>query len=397
MAMEVFEYYMDLDQALATAVGNQHLNIPISEIVDDDEVLKELAANKMRVVGDLKRIDVSSNVSLRSIYVLTQVISSRLSTPDLHFSFDQIIGKVPEKLRNIMIERYGLLREPETLAVIGEQMGVTRERIRQLANKGVEHFARYTSLLDLELVSYLENAAKVQKSINEMEPISEVYKTQASIALLCVAAENIDMTIYHDDRLTTDFLIKRNTSSKMDKAVDQAEKVLLTHESSVEIAELAKYTNLSTDVITHFNNVVMRDGAILHNHNKHLTVGGRIIDALRAAGGPLTIAQIAKKTGFTLEQVRGVVGRKYTELVNIGPGTYALTEWGYSPGFSADVAYRFLKESGEPRTVADTVAYVGRQRVVKGGSIKAAIVSDSRIYSPLQGYYALTEWDTSNS
>jgi RNA polymerase primary sigma factor len=47
--------------------------------------------------------------------------------------FWEALGRLPERPRRVLIERYGLDGlEPATLAELGEELGVTRERVRQL-------------------------------------------------------------------------------------------------------------------------------------------------------------------------------------------------------------------------------------------------------------------------
>jgi RNA polymerase primary sigma factor len=43
------------------------------------------------------------------------------------------MGTLPERHRHVLLRRYGLDdREPATLAVLSEELGISRERVRQL-------------------------------------------------------------------------------------------------------------------------------------------------------------------------------------------------------------------------------------------------------------------------
>ena len=49
----------------------------------------------------------------------------------------EAIDLLPERARYVLIRRYGLDdRDPATLAELGEELGISRERVRQLQNKG---------------------------------------------------------------------------------------------------------------------------------------------------------------------------------------------------------------------------------------------------------------------
>jgi DNA-directed RNA polymerase sigma subunit (sigma70/sigma32) len=44
-----------------------------------------------------------------------------------------LVGRLPERLRRVVVRRYGLEADPpHTLQEVGEELGLTRERIRQL-------------------------------------------------------------------------------------------------------------------------------------------------------------------------------------------------------------------------------------------------------------------------
>lgn len=56
---------------------------------------------------------------------------------------DRALAEIPDREREVLEARYGLgNRRPETLAEVGERMGVTRERVRQLERQALERLAR---------------------------------------------------------------------------------------------------------------------------------------------------------------------------------------------------------------------------------------------------------------
>lgn len=51
----------------------------------------------------------------------------------------EAVERLPNRARHVIVRRYGLDdRTPATLAELGEELGITRERVRQLQNKGVK-------------------------------------------------------------------------------------------------------------------------------------------------------------------------------------------------------------------------------------------------------------------
>lgn len=50
---------------------------------------------------------------------------------------EEAIERLPERARHVLVRRYGLdSRDPATLAELGEELEISRERVRQLQNKG---------------------------------------------------------------------------------------------------------------------------------------------------------------------------------------------------------------------------------------------------------------------
>jgi RNA polymerase primary sigma factor len=55
----------------------------------------------------------------------------------------EVMGTLPERHRHVLLRRYGLDdREPATLADLGEELGVSRERVRQLQREAERMLAR---------------------------------------------------------------------------------------------------------------------------------------------------------------------------------------------------------------------------------------------------------------
>jgi RNA polymerase sigma factor (sigma-70 family) len=48
-------------------------------------------------------------------------------------ALEELVGRLPERLRRVVVRRYGLEADPpRTLQEVGDELGLTRERIRQL-------------------------------------------------------------------------------------------------------------------------------------------------------------------------------------------------------------------------------------------------------------------------
>ena len=62
----------------------------------------------------------------------------------------ELVAKLPKREAAILRFRYGLDDEPErTLEEVGEQFGVTRERVRQLQNLALKKMRRMIAALEI--------------------------------------------------------------------------------------------------------------------------------------------------------------------------------------------------------------------------------------------------------
>jgi RNA polymerase sigma factor (sigma-70 family) len=58
------------------------------------------------------------------------------------------LSELPNRERQILDHHYGLSGEPQTLNEIGRELGLTRERVRQLEAHALSALSRTSGLLD---------------------------------------------------------------------------------------------------------------------------------------------------------------------------------------------------------------------------------------------------------
>lgn len=109
------------------------------------ELAREMEASPSRV-GELRAMasrEVSTDVPLREDGSVTLAdtldagVTTRPDQPyrarDRMIRLERMMGELTDRERDVLIRRYGLGSiEPETLQVISEQMGLSRERVRQI-------------------------------------------------------------------------------------------------------------------------------------------------------------------------------------------------------------------------------------------------------------------------
>jgi RNA polymerase primary sigma factor len=94
--------------------------------------------------GDYSLIDTIEDTS-------TVVSSTHAENKDTMHHISRFFASLTPTEKKILILRFGLNdKEPQTLETIGQELGVTRERIRQIEVKSLEKLRRMATDLDLE-------------------------------------------------------------------------------------------------------------------------------------------------------------------------------------------------------------------------------------------------------
>jgi RNA polymerase nonessential primary-like sigma factor len=88
--------------------------------------------------------------------LLESIADEEAKDPSVIFEFEKMkkdishwLSKLPLKYREVVVRRYGLLgHEVKTLEQVGEEIGITRERVRQIQTEAIKRLRR---LLDYQL------------------------------------------------------------------------------------------------------------------------------------------------------------------------------------------------------------------------------------------------------
>ncbi|MGR3280373.1 sigma-70 family RNA polymerase sigma factor, partial [Acaryochloris marina NIES-2412] len=125
---------------LSQEFGREPTLVEIAEAMEID--LKKLKQN-MHHLQDVLSLDV--RVGKEQDTTLGELIEAQHSTPTYLELLDQseeilrYLSLLDERQRYVIVQRYGLEDgEPKTMQDIGQQLGVSRERIRQIHNKAMK-------------------------------------------------------------------------------------------------------------------------------------------------------------------------------------------------------------------------------------------------------------------
>ncbi len=326
-----------------------------------------------------------------------------------------ILGSIDrEREREIIARRYGLFDRKETLEQIGELLGITRERVRQL-EKSVMTRLRTSSVdlphvveIEATLLATIETTGQTMRisALGAALTAENTRTDQSRLAFLTELTPNIS-AISEDDN----FYQSAGNAKIHDEAGIKAEVAKLVDAIAkagkpLETREITKAADMSNDVYT----------AALASTSKQLaTLNGRwglvkwptvnpknirdkIYVILAENGKHMHFNEIAeaikgsdfKRKDVTTQAIHNEL-IKDKRFVLIGRGIYALREWGYKKGTVADIISEVLREAGEPLHRDEIVKRVLKSRFVKETTILLNLQSKSQFKRVAKATYELAE------
>jgi hypothetical protein len=298
-----------------------------------------------------------------------------------------------EREREIVSRRFGLFDRKETLEQIGELLGITRERVRQL-EKSVVLRLKASAEKDLPHVKDIEKQLLEQLvlvgSVARISQITEKFVkendrlAQSRVAFLAHLCPKL-IVIEDNDHFYHSVGIKSVHDEKAFR--EQVSKII---DAIKKIGQPAKIEIIAEAV----NMKDTKHVAALASTSKHLaTLNGiwglikwptvnpknirdKIYVILQVNGKPLHFNEIAKAIkGSEFKRKDVTTQAIHNELIKdgrfvlIGRGIYALKEWGYAKGTVADIITDVLKKADEPLHRDEIVKRVLKSRQVKETTI----------------------------
>lgn len=337
-------------------------------------------------------------------------------TFNIESAVDDVLNTIErDREREIISRRFGLYDRKETLEQIGELLGITRERVRQL-EKAVMTRLKAAAVKDLPHVKTvatlfsekLNNMGQVAR-ITDLTPLltkdnSKIDQSRVSfLAKLCPKLSVIDdndffnhsvgITAVHDEAA----IVKQ--VNKIIKAVQDFNEPVGIEKVAEAVGDkdarhVAALASTSKQLAT-LNN---RWGLIKWPMVNPKNIRDKIYVILYEGGKPLHFNEIAKAIKDSSFRRKDVTTQAiHNELIKdkrfvlIGRGIYALKEWGYDKGTVADVIVKVLKKSSEPLHRDEIVKRVLKSRQVKETTILLNLQGKAQFKRVAKATYALAE------
>lgn len=310
----------------------------------------------------------------------------------------ELLSGLPERSRGVLTARFGLDKDGvvRTLESIGSDLGITRERVRQIENHGLAAVRESGAYKAHEReIGELEDHVEILGGvISERRLVQEIAKHPQDrnhvIFLLTVGHPFVDAR--EDDHFVRRWHVDEDLAGRVESALRELHDAvdpdyLIPEEEFMQqfsacLSKAGITKKQSPEVMQRWLEITKRLGRNpLGEWGRASSPYVRVKSmrdlaylALKRHGSPMHFTEVAAA-------IQKLFGRKahpatcHNELIKdprfvlVGRGLYALLEWGYQPGVVRDVIRGVLAREGRPLSRDELIERVKRERYVKDATI----------------------------
>lgn len=311
----------------------------------------------------------------------------------LEKTINNLLDLFTPKQKKVIMSRFGLKNgKKSTLQEIGDELGITRERVRQIQEQAEKKIrekvkAELSDFLDF-VEKRLKDAGEVRRDDQFIKEIAEElldkdtkHKEEKTRFLLLVAGT----PAYHkeDDELHAFWYSNESKKKELIDFVKKIEDVLETSKEKGTYHGKEYIDHCTNAVLCHmltipkkfdtnaFGDFGMKEWPEINPK----TIRDKVYLVLKKKNEPLHFEDIAKHIHETgLSKRKAHVQTVHNELIKdkrfvlVGRGMYGLQEHGFEPGTVREVIARLLKVKG-PLSSTEVITMVNKERYLKENTI----------------------------
>lgn len=335
----------------------------------------------------------------------------------LHYDFTRTTQHLLQILRRdrdrqIIMQRFGFgLPKRYTLEKIGQEFGITRERVRQIEKAAIKRLAASEDRELTVVDGILTETLQAYGNIAPIETVATTLDVEAEdvpyLVFLTLLVPNIDLIEESDDLHPTMALLPIYAK---DRVVALVKEVVATVReighpitlaglqealpSQIELSTLEQLCYISKNLAglddkwglarwPEVNPRSIRDKTylVLVRHGQALHFSDIAVRIKELGSG---------KHDVTVQAVHNEL-IKDARFILIGRGIYALAEWGYTPGTVADIITEVLRSEGQPLHKDEIIRRVLRKRQVKTTTIVLNLQEKDQFVRTAKATYKLRD------
>jgi DNA-directed RNA polymerase delta subunit len=312
--------------------------------------------------------------------------------------------------REVVAKRHGLKNyAPHTLEQIGSELGITRERVRQIEKSAfgkIREQGIVENDLHAAIIASLQETGGIMRLKRLLESLELDEQMQPNLTYLVRIMPDLDL-IEHNDQLAPvvafaevyghqdvlDLHSQLHASASAQGRPVKFEKIVKAidgpHTRST-LEELAIASKLITQLDGHW-------GLVSWPEVNPRSIRDKTYLVLKKSGRPMHFTEIADKISRLDANPKQVTTQavhneliKDSRFVLIGRGIYALAEWGYQAGTVADIIEQILREQS-PLAREEIIKRVLARRQVKVATIALNLQEKPQFERVGKGLYKLQD------
>lgn len=286
--------------------------------------------------------------------------------------------------RDILVKRHGVnAANSQTLEQIGGELGITRERVRQIEKAALTRIQKeqtFSSQLNQSTTQVLSDIGGIMAFNNLAKSLEIDSIDQAKLSFLVKLDPNFHLIDRNDSHDAIVLLNKIYSPSDVAELHEKLVNAIKDNGKPAEFALIAKKIDgphqataleqlaTSSQLISELDN---RWGLSTWPEVNPKSIRDKVYLVLSKAQQPMHFSEISQKISQVVANPKKVTTQAvHNELIKdkrfvlIGRGIYALAEWGYQAGTVADIIEDILKEES-PLSKDEIVRRVLARRQVK--------------------------------
>lgn len=311
---------------------------------------------------------------------------------------EEILNNLPkERLREVVGRRFGLKNgKQETLETIGRDYNITRERVRQIESDALKILNQSDNLTILKpIFDYLDDIFEEhnyllgeERLLNLTTGISDFHPARSAVIMVLTLGNSYEKKA-EDNRFHPHWVTQKQVREYAEKVLDylvkhfnQHKKVFSTNDIldivlSVHENVSPKFIESVLDISKEINQNIFGEMGL--SHWSEISPKGTRDKAylvLKKKNEPrhfIEITDLINKANFSSR--KAFPQTVHNELIKddrfvlVGRGTYALKEWGYSPGIVKEVIADILSKAKKPLSKEEIISAVLKTRRVKPNTV----------------------------
>ena len=331
--------------------------------------------------------------------------------------YSNLINGLSDKTKEVFSRRFGIGgKETETLESIGQSLGVTRERVRQIEETGFSYIKREKNGVIDGLFKNLTNYFKKNGGLKKEDLLLEDFGTISKPYILFLLSlgepfsrvcEKRDFYSFWTTISNGEGNVKKTLSSLVDE-LKKTNRPMVKKEFLSQVAPrynlvpatLLSYLEVSKNIQENNEGKV---GLVDWPEIKPKGVKDKSFLVFKKEQKPLHFTKVASlidSFSYNLPNKKTLPQTVHNELIKdsrfvlVGRGTYALKEWGYNPGTVKDVIIDVIKTTEQPLTKDELIKKVLSQRLVAENTVLMNLNNKKYFLRDDKGKYILRKTQT---